>query len=86
LLIVKRFGAPRGGDGYKVSGEYIFLDQGQPFVVHDWKSTKLWDPDLFTPEEFWSSREPMELNISSRDLDTTEFERWFLGQLQVNSG
>jgi hypothetical protein len=41
-LIVRRFGLPGPGDDYKVSGEYVFIDQnGEPFVVHDWKSTSL---------------------------------------------
>ncbi len=81
-LIVKRFGPPGAGDDYKVSGEYVFADQnGEPFVVHDWKSTSLWDEDFPTPEELWASEEPEELSISSRDLETGEFERWFLEQL-----
>ena len=42
--IVRRFGPPARSNGYKVSGEYVFTDQdGQPFVVHDWKSTSLWN-------------------------------------------
>jgi len=81
--IVRRFGAPSGVDGYKISGEYVFVDKkGQPFVVHDWKSTNLWDHSFPTPEEFWSSEEPPELSVSSRDLETNEFEMWFLEQLE----
>jgi hypothetical protein len=81
-LIVKRFGPPAKGDGYKVSGEYVFVDvNGEPFVVHDWKSTSLWDKSFPGPEEFWAYLEPAELVISSRDVDIGEFEKWFLQQL-----
>jgi hypothetical protein len=82
-LVVRRFGLPAKGDDYKVSGEYLFLDQnGNLFVVHDWKSTSLWDERLPAPEEFWATVEPTELSISSHDLDTGEFVRWFLQQLR----
>ena len=82
-LIAKLFGFPAKGDGYKVSGEYVFVDSnGNPFVVHDWKCTSLWDNNFPTPEKFWTSVEPAELSISSPDLDTQEFQRWFLDQLR----
>jgi hypothetical protein len=81
-LIVRRLGPPSDGDGYKVSGQYVFADgNGEPFVVHDWKSTNLWDEDFPTPEELWASEEPQELSVSTRDLNTAEFEQWFLDQL-----
>ncbi len=82
-LIVDRFGVPAKADGYKVSGEFVFIDQdGQPFVVHDWKSTSLWEQGLQTPEEFWSSEEPQELCIATRDLETAAFEVWLVAQLK----
>ena len=82
-LLVRRFGAPAAGDGYKVSGEYVFVDSaGEPFVVHDWKSTNLWEKELLSPEQFWASQEPAELCVSSRDQETGEFERWFLARLR----
>ena len=82
-LVVRRFGAPSEGDGYKVSGEFVFVDHnGEPFVVHDWKSTSLWDESFRSPEHFWSSEEPEELIISTRDVGTAEFENWFLQQLE----
>jgi hypothetical protein len=81
-MIVQRFGPPSPSDEYKVSGQYVFVNQaGEPFVVHDWKATSLWDERFPTPETFWASREPEELCIATRDLDTGEFERWFLKQL-----
>jgi hypothetical protein len=39
--IIRRFGQPAEGDGYKLSGEFVFVDgAGEPFVIHDWKSTR----------------------------------------------
>jgi hypothetical protein len=82
VFVVRRFGSPTKGDGYKVSGEYIFVDlNGKPFIVHDWKSTSLWDKHFPDPEEFWASFDPVELSISSHDLDTEEFKSWFFQQL-----
>ncbi|HEV3436312.1 MAG TPA: hypothetical protein VG122_03070 [Gemmata sp.] len=81
-LIVRRFGPPAYWDGYKVSGQYVFTDQkGKPFVVHDWKSTSLWEAGYLTPDEFWASDEPQELCISTHDLDTAAFKQWFFEQL-----
>ncbi len=80
--VVRRFGRPADSDGYKVSGEYVFTnDDGQPFVVHDWKSTSLWESGLLTPDEFWACEEQQEFCIATRDLDTADFEAWFLRQL-----
>lgn len=53
----------------------------EPFVVHDWKSTSLWEEGFPTPEDFWAGEEPEELSIGTRDLVTADFERWFLEQL-----
>jgi hypothetical protein len=84
VLMVRRFGLPSHSDGYKVSGEYVLVDEeGRPFVVHDWKSTSLWDNSFPTPEEFWANEQPQELCIGTRDLDTAEFERWLFLQLGV---
>ncbi len=81
--VVKRFGPPATGDGLKISGEYVFVDgDGQPFVVHDWKATSLWAEGYPSPGEYWTMVEPDELTISTRDIDTREFEGWFLAQLQ----
>jgi hypothetical protein len=83
-IVVRRFGPPQpGSDGYKVSGEYVFTDNhGRTFVLHDWKATSLWDPELDSPEQFWASPEPAELSVSSRDPGTIEFERWLLAELE----
>jgi hypothetical protein len=82
-LVVRRFGSPARGDGSKVSGEYVFLNlNGDLFVLHDWKSTSLWDQSFPHPDEFWAGDEPAELRISTRDQDAEEFKTWFLQQLR----
>jgi len=81
--VVRHFGPPAPGDEYKISGEYVFTDAaGEVFVVHDFKSTSLWDDDFATPAEFWSETEPEELNISSRVQDVDLFVAWFLRALK----
>ena len=68
-LIVQRFGPPACGDDYKVSGEYVFTgENGKLFIVHDWKSTSLWESELLPPRVFCAREEAQELTISSRDL------------------
>jgi len=83
-LLVKRFGPPQPGDGIKVSGEYVFIDaEERVFVLHDWKSTSVWEPDFPTPEQFWSSHVPAELSVSSRDIPTHVFEQWLRTELRL---
>ena len=51
--IVRLFGPPAPGDGYKISGEYVFQgDGGEVFVLHDWMCTSLYHPSGPTPEVF----------------------------------
>jgi hypothetical protein len=85
-LLVRRFGLPLNSDGYKISGEYVFVDKdGRPFVIHDWKSTSLWDKTFPTPEQFWANGQPEELSIGTRGLDPTEFKRWLFKQLAAGA-
>lgn len=81
-LIVQRFGKPGKGDGSKISGQYIFVDQANnPFVVHDWKSTNFFEDDFPDPDTLWNSDTPEELCISAAGSGGEEFMRWFLEQL-----
>jgi hypothetical protein len=81
-LVVQRFEAPKSGDGFKASGEFVFVDGGgQVFVVHDWKATNPWDENFPAPDDYWASWEPDELTISTRDIDPADFERWLLAEL-----
>lgn len=80
--LVRRFGPPSKGDGFKVSGEYVFIDpKEEPFVLHDWKNTSLGEDRLWEPEELWASEELQEFAICTRDIDTREFEKWLIAQL-----
>jgi hypothetical protein len=83
-LLVRHFGAPGAGDGYKVSGQYVFSSQSrEPFVVHDWKGTSLWEGGLPQPSVFWRTEEPAEFAISTRDQDTDEFKQWLNSRLGI---
>ena len=80
--VVRLFGKPSPGDGYKISGEYAFVnDRGEAFVLHDWMYINLCSEDGPTPEEFWAIEEPLELSVSSLDLDSADFANWLQQQL-----
>ena len=78
--IVEAFGNPDPSDGYKVSGEYVFLseDEKAVFTLYDWKWTTLYDEtNPFTPEEFWNHTEKLSLNIGGHsDVALPHFKRW----------
>lgn len=81
--LIRRFGAPSRSDQYKVSGQYTFVDDGGGvFVLHDWKATSLYDPDLPSPLAFWNSRSPHAFTLSSNDREVSEFREWILAQLR----
>lgn len=81
-LVVQRFGAPCQGDGYKISGEFAFINvEGDAFILHDWLSTSLYTGAEPTPEQFWASTEEYELSVSSLDLDCTEFLEWLANKV-----
>ena len=64
--LVEIFGKPSEADGYKVSGQYTFVnpDNGEAFTVYDWKSTNLYDDSEDpSPEEFWASTVPYDFHI-----------------------
>ena len=89
--LVDAFGEPGEGDDYKVSGMYIFTDDGgNVFTVYDWKATSLFeegsDPDeedfAMSPEAFWGNWNPETLNIGGHDKTNVEaFKSWLLAQL-----
>ncbi|MBI1325907.1 hypothetical protein GC170_22330 [bacterium] len=83
--VVRRFGKPSPGEGYKISGEITFTnDAGEAFVLHDWLATNLYHPEGPTPESFWASEEPAGLSVSSLDLDISIFSEWLAEQLDSN--
>jgi hypothetical protein len=81
--VVEVFGSPASrGDGYKISGEFIFCDDaGRVYTLSDWKATNLWDPGFPTPDQYWAGMEPDELTISAVDDDVAAFKEWLLAQL-----
>ena len=81
--VVRCFGRPSPGDSFKISGEFAFAsDRDEVFVLHDWKSTRLFYGEGLSPSEFWALESPIELSISSLDLDTTQFANWLQEQLR----
>ena len=79
--LVEVFGKPMESDGYKVSGEYLFVgDNDEVFTVYDWKSTSLYDPDLNSPEQFWSYSSPEYFSVGGKS-DPDSFVTWLLRKL-----
>lgn len=78
------FGPSESSDGYKVSGEYIFVDKkGTPFTVYDYKSTSLYDEDNPSPDAFWNATVPMEFSVGGNDrTKVNEFKAWLLDKLK----
>jgi len=90
--LVRAFGPPALSDGYKVSGEYRFVNKdGDVFTLYDWKSTSLYDDGLLfppedgvgvlmTPEIFWSSGQPYRFHIGAGG-PSDEFEQWLVRRM-----
>lgn len=68
------------GDDYKVSRKWTFRKGNLIFTLYDWKSTNLYDKAMWAPEELWSSWEPFDLHIGSKEpatsTDVAEFANW----------
>jgi len=80
--IVRCFGNGDPGDEYKVSRQYVFRKGDLIFTLYDWKSTDLYEPGLFSPKEFWTLNEAMDLHVGSQEpatrQDVTQFLEWLL--------
>ena len=78
--IVQAFGNPDPSDGYKISGEYVFLseDEKSVFTLYDWKWTTLYyETNPFTPKQFWDYTEKLSLNIGGHNnVALPDFKRW----------
>ena len=71
--LVEIFGEPESSDGYKVSGEWIVIDNNdRVFTVYDWKCTSLYGSDLPSVDSFRKSSELQEFNIGGH-ADATDF-------------
>lgn len=68
-LLVERFGEPSPGDGIKVSGEFLFMDDGGTvFAIYDWKMTTLFwgaDSTSISPQEFWNFDDIVPLQLGA---------------------
>ena len=80
--VVRRFGSGRNGDGFKVSRTWAFRKGGLLFTLYDWKSTGLYDVDMWSPEELWRSDWPFDLHIGSKDPATKADAQAFAAYLQ----
>lgn len=86
--LVDVFGMPGEGDGYKVSGLFVFSDTaGNIYTVYDWKATSLYDDGMepgdeeyaITPDDFWSNWNPDSLQIGgTENCDLEAFRSWLL--------
>lgn len=82
--LIELFGKPSESDGYKVSGEYVFIDEDTDRVVtiYDWKATSLYDSYEQTPKELWKTRYPFEFHIGATEKQTAlKFKNWLLKQV-----
>jgi hypothetical protein len=68
--IVRCFGNGGTGDNFKVSRQWVFRKGDLVFTLYDWKSTSLYDPDLWSPEELWQSEHHFDLHVGSREPAT----------------
>lgn len=79
--LVRCFGPGQPGDGFKVSREWIFQCGDLVFTVYDWKSTSLYDADLWRPEELWASPVPWDLHVGSKSPATERDVEAFIDYL-----
>ena len=73
------FGKPLEGDGYKVSGEYVFKHRsGEVITLYDWKNTNLYDPEIsLMPNDFWTSNKNYEFHIGAKGFNLiNDFQEW----------
>jgi hypothetical protein len=88
--IVLAFGEPEESDGYKVSGEWTFINDetGEVFTLYDWKSTSLYDSDGPSVEAFRACPSPQQFNIGGNHKGSVEeFKQLLRAQIEwVKSG
>ena len=75
--VVHCFGQGGDGDGFKVSRQWVFRKGNLIFTLYDWKSTSLYDIDMWSPESLWKCEEPFDLHVGSKnpatEKDVAEF-------------
>ena len=83
--VVRCFGQGCRGDGFKVSRQWVFRKDELVFTLYDWKSTSLYDPDFWSPEELWRSDWPFDLNVGSKQPATEKEVAEFVDFLRRTS-
>ena len=79
------FGEPDNSDGYKVSGEYEFInDEGHVFTVYDWKSTSLYDDCYPNPSDIWMSDKPFCFRVGSNHKGNVREFIQFIYDKEIN--
>lgn len=87
--VVEAFGPGQGCDGYKISKRWVFACDDRVFTLYDWKLTTLYEPDLWSPDEFWQLRKHFELHVgcnAGTSADHTLDSFPFLKQRQPSRG
>ena len=80
--LIELFGEPGESDGYKVSGEYVFVNEaGDVFTLYDWKYTTLYNPEYGVhPELFWGGTKPVQFNIGGNG-NAADFVKWLSNKI-----
>ena len=74
--MVKALGEPGEGDGYKVSGEWLFTgDDEEVFTVYDWKCTSLYDSSDMTVRQWRNSGNKYDFHVGG-NTDPKRFIAW----------
>jgi hypothetical protein len=83
--IVKIFGEPQESDNYKVTGEWVFLNEetNEVFTLYDWKRTNLYSVECPSVEEFRNYNEKVSFNVGGK-VYAGEFIAWL--ERAVNDG
>ena len=79
--VIRCFGKGGNGDGFKVSRQWVFRKGNLTFTLYDWKSTSLYDIDMWSPESLWKCDEPFDLQVGSKDPATKQDVAEFIGFL-----
>lgn len=75
--VVRCFGNGTDSDEFKVSRQWKFKKGDLVFTLYDWKSTNLYDSEMWSPEELWASNEPFPLHIGSKEPATHDDAKEF---------
>lgn len=83
--LILTFGQPMESDGYKVSGEWVFMEDesGEVFTLYDWKMTELYDSDGLSVDELRTQDKVVTVNIGGNHKgDVERFKRLVLRQIE----